>query len=78
MYRSRKSLKPADLDLNAQGQIGLEPSKILVINLIVQHFTFKLFTDHLNILEDFEIGDLNFIFKIKLALKLSNFFCFNF
>ena len=53
------SSKSGDLDLDFQGQIGPETSKILVLiflNLTIWNFIFKLelFIDHLNVSYDFE------------------------
>ena len=54
------SSKTGDLDVDPQGQISFEISKILVYffkNLTLQNFIFKLelLIDHLNVSYDFKI-----------------------
>ena len=62
-----------DLDLDLQGQIGLETCKIFVLNFKLTHlefaFSLKLFIDHLYISDRFE-NWWPWPFNVKLALKL--------
>ena len=53
------SSRTGDLEIDLQGQIGQETSKILVLifkNLTIKNFIFKLelFIDHVNVTHDFE------------------------
>ena len=56
---SQTILESGDLDVDLQGQIGLQNSRVFVLtvkNLIVWNFIFQLelFIEHLNILDGFE------------------------
>ena len=49
-------LKIGDLDLDLQGQIGLQTSKIFVLTLRIEAFIIlqpELFIDHLNVSDGF-------------------------
>ena len=46
---SQKILNIGDLDLNLHGQIGFQPSKILVLTIKNFIFQLELLIDHLNV-----------------------------
>ena len=74
--RSYTISKTCDLDLDLQGQIGLQTCKIFVLNFQVDLFGIlpfhKVFIDNLNIhlsQMDLKTGDLDFQGQIGLEIK---------
>ena len=73
------SSKACDLDLDVQGQIGLETSKILVLilkkfNLLEFYLKLELFIGHLNVSYDLKLGDLDLDLKGQIGLQTSKIF----